>query len=210
MRMVMLAAVLAAAVLAGYLAWGQPAVAQAPAQIGVSQEQVNTTLATWLPRPREVAQTMIAKYGMPQEVVASRMVWYGNGPWKRTELKNEMVPHDFPRPHFDMLYQTIDYRVPPDKFDELAAYDGSVIVHRTKGELTASCDLEAANFLALNLARDIVQGKRSAAEARRFYGEAVLERRHPEYMAGFAFNLPREYTGFTDRPVQLAEAPPLF
>jgi hypothetical protein len=51
--------------------------------------------------------------------------------------------------------------VPPDKFDELAEYDGSVIVERTKGEIAARCDLEGANFLALNLAHEIVTGKRS-------------------------------------------------
>ena len=36
-------------------------------------------------------------------------------------------------------------------FDELAAFDGAVIVERTKGEMSARCDREAANVLALNL-----------------------------------------------------------
>ncbi len=50
-----------------------------------------------------------------------------------------MVPHDFPMPHPDLLEQFVDYQVPPDKFDELAQYDGSVIVERTKGEISARC-----------------------------------------------------------------------
>jgi len=54
---------------------------------------------------------------------------------------HEEIPHDFPKPHMDMLLQSIDYPVPPDKFDELAAYDGSVIAERTKGELAARCDM---------------------------------------------------------------------
>ncbi|MGH8284417.1 MAG: hypothetical protein ACRETT_01460 [Steroidobacteraceae bacterium] len=36
-------------------------------------------------------------------------------------------------PHKDVLEQVIDYKVPPDKFDDLARYDGSVIAERTKG-----------------------------------------------------------------------------
>jgi hypothetical protein len=49
-----------------------------------------------------------------------------------TEIVNEEIPHRFPEPHMDPLLQTINYRVPPDKFDELAHYDGSVIAERTK------------------------------------------------------------------------------
>ena len=32
------------------------------------------------------------------------------------------MPHTFPKPHTDLLEQFIDYRVPVDKYDELAAY----------------------------------------------------------------------------------------
>lgn len=39
-----------------------------------------------------------------------------------------------------MLEQVIDYRVSPDKFDELARYDGRVIVKRTRGTMSARCD----------------------------------------------------------------------
>ena len=39
--------------------------------------------------------------------------------------------------------------------------DGSVSVHRTVGEISAKCDFEGANFLALNLANDVITGKYS-------------------------------------------------
>jgi hypothetical protein len=42
----------------------------------------------------------------------------------------------------------IDYRVPPEKFTELAIFDGSVIVERTADEVSARCHDEQANFLA--------------------------------------------------------------
>lgn len=165
------------------------------------QATVERIIYGWKSKPQEVARTVIAKYGMPQEATAIRLVWHNNGPWKQTELVNEEIPHSFPKPHPDMLKQTIRYRVPPDQFDELAEYDGSVIVERTKGEIAARCDKEEANFLALNLANDIVTGKRSAREARKFYAEAVLEMKHPEYMQGFLFQASRADQGDADQEV---------
>jgi hypothetical protein len=89
--------------------------------------------------------------------------------------------------------------VPPDKFDALAAYDGSVIAERTKGELAARCDMEEANFLALNLAHDIVTGIRSVAQARQFYAEVMQEKRPTEYLQGLRFQVPRTAQGDPDR-----------
>ena len=58
--------------------------------------------------------------------------------------------------HPDVLEQAIDYQVPPDKFDKLAQYHGSGNVERSKGEISAHCDKEGANFLAINLTHEIV------------------------------------------------------
>jgi hypothetical protein len=77
-------------------------------------------------------------------------------------------------PHKDVMEQYVDYKVPPGKADELARYDGSVYFDRTKGEMSARCDMEAANFVALNLAHDVATGKRSVEEAREFYPKAVM------------------------------------
>jgi hypothetical protein len=100
-----------------------------------------------------------------------------------------------------MLLQAIDYPVPPDKFDELAEYDWSVIAERTKGELAARCDMEEANFLALNLAHDIVTGIRSASEARQFYAQVMQEMKPVEYLQGLWFRVPRTAQGDPDREI---------
>jgi len=162
------------------------------------QATVERIISGWKMKPQEAARKTIAKYGLPQEASAMRLVWHNNGPWKMTELVDEEVPHNFPKPHPDFLKQTISYRVPPDKFDELAEYDGSVIVERTKGEIAARCDLEGANFLALNLAHEIVTGKRSVKDARKFYAEAIREMKHPEYMQGLLFEASRAGMGDAD------------
>jgi hypothetical protein len=169
------------------------------------QAAVEQIISGWKAMPQEAARKLIAQYGPPDEASAMRLVWHNNGPWKMTELVNEEVPHNFPKPHPDFLKQTISYRVPPDKFDELAEYDGSVIVERTKGEIAARCDMEGANFLALNLAHEIVTGKRSVKDARKFYAEAIREMKHPEYMKGLMFQVARAGQGDADMELPTSE-----
>jgi hypothetical protein len=135
--------------------------------------QVQKTIANWPEVSRKAADMMIAKYGPPNEATATHLVWWNNGPWKYTKISNKPVDHRFPMPHKDVMEQAVNYRVPPDKFDELAMYDGSVIAERTKGEISARCDKEAANFLALNLAHEIINGKRTVEEARSEYANQV-------------------------------------
>lgn len=141
---------------------------------GQDSAKVEKVIKDWKEKPQKVAREMTKKYGTPQEITEQRLVWHNNGPWKRTELINEEIDHEFPMPHKDMLMQVISYEVPAEKFDELAEYDGSVIAERTRGELAARCDKEAANFLALNLAHEIVTGERSVEEAREAYGEQIV------------------------------------
>jgi hypothetical protein len=135
---------------------------------------VNELISSWPEMPRQAAQKLIAKYGPPNEQTPSMLTWNNNGPWKRTILYKQEIPHEFPSPHTDFLEQFVAYRVPPDKFDDLAKYDGSVIVERTKGEMSARCDKEELNMLALNLANDVVTGKRSVDDAREYYAKTAM------------------------------------
>ncbi|HXG86878.1 MAG TPA: hypothetical protein VNJ02_00975 [Vicinamibacterales bacterium] len=177
---------------------GQDAGMKPMMMMKVDQGMVDKMLMSWKAEPKAVAMKLIAKYGLPQEASANRLIWMNNGPWKFSELVNEEIQHDFPMPHHDMLRQGIAWKVPADKFDELAEYDGSVIVERTKGEVSARCDKEEANFLAINLAHDLVMGKKSVREARKAYTEAVSEMKHPEYMKGLIFTPPMGMQGDPD------------
>jgi hypothetical protein len=155
----------------------------------------------WPETAKKSAQAMIEKYGPPSEATQSMLLWQKNGPWKRTIVNKEEVDHDFPMPHKDVMEQFVNYKVPPEKFDELAKYDGSVIVERTKGELSARCDKEEANFLALNLANDIVKGEKSVEEAREFYGESIkkfMAGEKPEYMQKLLFEVQQKDAGDPD------------
>jgi hypothetical protein len=139
-----------------------------------SKESASQIIESWPKTAKFTAKTMIEKYGAPAEATPTRLIWFNNGPWKRTIVNKEEVDHAFPMPHKDVMEQYVDYKVPPGKADELARYDGSVYFDRTKGEMSARCDMEAANFVALNLAHDVATGKRSVEEAREFYPKAVM------------------------------------
>jgi hypothetical protein len=162
-------------------------------------------IAQWKEQPKEIARKLIGQYGQPDEATIKRLVWHSKGPWKRSELINEEIPHNFPEPHKDSLLQVIPYRVPPEFAGKLLQFDGSVVIERTRGELAARCDSERANYLALNLAHEIVIGKKSVDQARRFYAETVQQKKHQEYMERFLFPVPTTDQSDPDVPVNAVE-----
>ena len=157
---------------------------------GASAQRMMTN---WHPAAQEAAQYMIRKYGPPAEMTPTMAVWNRTGPWKRSIVYAQAVQHDFPMPHPDVFEQFIDYRAPVDRYDDLAMYDGSVIVERTKGELSARCDKEGANFLAVNLAHEIATGRRTPEQARQMYAEQIRMMKAGQmtpYTSGLMFTPP--------------------
>ena len=132
----------------------------------VALAQVEEIVERWKDPQKKVARQMLEKYGPPNEATPTKLFWYRNGPWKETELTADAVEHHFPAPHTDFLTQVIDYHVPPEKIGDIARFDGSIVVDRTKGEVAARCDAEAANMLGMNMVHELVTGKRTVEEAR--------------------------------------------
>ena len=92
---------------------------------------------------------------------------------------------------------------PPEKPSALAAFDGSVRVERTRGELAARCDKEELNYLALNLAHDLVAGQTTVEEARRTYTQTAagfLLGKSDPYTEGLQFQVPVGGTADPDEP----------
>jgi len=147
-------------------------------------------LENWPDESKEAAELVIDTYGRPHETTPTLLRWFDVGPWKRIEASREFHEHRFPVPHIDSVESFLDYDVPVDKVDTLARFDGSVVVDRTIGEVSARCHDEQANFLALNLAHDLVTGRRTVDEAREHYAREFLDVRRGNptpYMDGLAF-----------------------
>ncbi len=186
-----------------------PGDASAPgAEHSVTQGEVDAIIENWPPAPKKMAQDMVMQYGLPNEATPTLLIWHDSGQWKRTIVTSDETAHEFPTPHTDFISQTISYDVPVEKLPELAKFDGSLLVNRTAGQVTASCDNEGANYLAVNLMHDIVEGKLTAEEARRELGEqqaAWLMNREAPYTEGIRFAQPAESeTGYLDEPVMKA------
>jgi hypothetical protein len=172
-----------------------------PSPTVVDAQTVEALIADWTKMAKSAADEIIEKYGQPNEAIPSRLIWYDNGPWKRTVVYRHEIPHNFPQPHTDVVEQFIDYHVPPEKFSDLAKFDGSLIVERTAGEVSARCDMEAANFLAINIMHEIVTGKLTAEEARKSLSETISAyamNRSAPYAETFQFELPQEQTADKD------------
>lgn len=147
-------------------------------------------LANWPEASRMAAQEMMDKYGKPSVMSNDLLVWMKKGVWDKISVDKEETKHSFPVEHTDMMEQCISYKVPSDKLDELAKFDGSVKYDRTQGLLSARCDKEANNMLALNLSYDIIKGKKSVEQARKAYGDIVKEKMNggdPAYMKKLIF-----------------------
>jgi hypothetical protein len=166
-------------------------------RLTTAMSEVERILADWPESQRNIARQMIEKYGAPNEATPTTLFWYRNGPWKRTELSRDVVAHNWPAPHSDFLTQTIDYRVPPEMTHLVAMFDGSILVDRTRGEVSARCDSEAANVLGLNMVHELVTGKRTVEDARQTSTENTVAYnlgRNAPYAERLLFDVPRDGT----------------
>ncbi|HYE62163.1 MAG TPA: hypothetical protein VD997_09210 [Phycisphaerales bacterium] len=132
----------------------------------VSREQVDQLINAWPQESKKAAQATLEKYGPPDGGTFQELIWHDAGPWHKVVVSKEAHDHNFPMAHKDVLMGVIKFKVPQDKISDLMAFDGSLVINRTAGTIAAVCDKEEANFAALNLAHDIIQGSKSVEEAK--------------------------------------------
>lgn len=176
-RSAVLAALLALSLTPFFIALGRltEARAQADATIGPpptegtsASQTPESVVLKWPDGAQATARAMIAKYGEPNRFSEGALVWIDNGPWRKTVVYRNAWPHFLGRRDKDYLEQTVAYRVPPEKMEDLKRFDRRLEIDQSRGQLASRSESEAANFLALNLADEIVADKRSVDDARAF------------------------------------------
>ena len=135
----------------------------------VAKETVMETIESWNIEPKERVIEFIEKYGLPQEMTHKRAIWHNNGTWRRSMIVNELIPHNYPVPHEDFLYQVIDYKVPLEKVSDILAFDGSAIVDPP------------------NMAVEIIKGEKTIHEAREFMADSMVNQKNKEYLTELQF-----------------------
>ncbi len=152
----------------------------------------NNYIKDWPMASKKAVEATVKSYGEPTSSSENEMVWREAGIWEIIRISKNETPHIFPIKHTDMLEMTIYHKVPVDKMSDLGAFDGSVTFDRTQGYLSARCDMEANNVLALNLAHDIINGKKTVEEARTAYADIIKEKmegKDPDYMKKLQFEV---------------------
>lgn len=140
----------------------------------ITESSVKDLISQWPEESQKATDFMIKKYGLPSGVTDEMLVWNEVKPFKRSIIYKEAITHKFPMEHKDVLEHFIDYKAPnAAQVAQVWDFDGSVILERTKGEMSARCDKEAANILALNLADQVIKGERSVEEAQMEYGRQI-------------------------------------
>lgn len=175
-----LAAALAAVLSAGpALAQDPQSQMQTPARAAsvalVQQKDANTTVDSWPAETKKAAQALIEKYGQPDGVMDHALIWKNKEQWQQVTVYRDAVTHSLPMPHQDFIENTISYKVPESKVSDLIKFDLALVIDGTRGTLASHCDTEKANTLALNLANEIVTGKRTVASAKAFLRDTMMK-----------------------------------
>jgi hypothetical protein len=149
-----------------------------------------TMIQTWPAAARLAITETIAKYGNPDMVTTEEFTWLNKGVWNKICITKQETKHNFPMEHTDMMQTIINYKVPVEFMDDLGKFDGSITFDRTQGTMSARCDSEPHNFLALNLANDIITGQKTVQEARIAFSSIVKQKikgENPVYMQQLNF-----------------------
>jgi hypothetical protein len=119
-----------------------------------------------------LAANLIDEYGPPDRVEPSRLVWNNKHLMKRISAWDE-IPGSRPDAGGYLLEETVSYQVPEPRRQDLASFSDDISVSPDGTELSARSDNEGLNFLALNLADEIIQGVKTPDEARQAYDQTL-------------------------------------
>lgn len=126
-------------------------------------------ISAWPDAAKELAHAMMAEYGRPDDYTDTSLVWFYNGPWKRTVVhRNSPKRRFFGGDKNFHLEQVVSYRVPNDKVKSLKRFSSELNIDQGADEMSVRSDSQGRNFLTLNLADEIATGVRGPDEAWEF------------------------------------------
>jgi uncharacterized protein YceK len=131
--------------------------------------------AGWPTSSMTAAREMIDKYGEPHETTSDSLIWRNVAPFREVIVHRNVYSHRFPLLHQTALEHVVDYKATEDRIQEVLKYNGSIIINRTKGQMSALAENEPMNVLALNLADKVMQGKLTAEQARVTFGKETMD-----------------------------------
>lgn len=132
-----------------------------PAEKRLRRQKTESIVESWPPIAKQTALAMLAQYGPPDEFSKKNLIWNNNGPWNKSVVSA--------RPEDGILRQYINHDVPIQKAQALARLGAGLKSDLRARELSSASDSEETNYLALNLAHEVITEKMSAEQARELY-----------------------------------------
>ncbi len=146
-------------------------------------------VSSWPELTRKAALALIDKYGPPDEASDKWIAWNDKDQWARVAVRRDMVRDGSTQE--DFIENSVWYKVPARKRAALAKFDGSLAFDKMTDMLSARSGSEENNILALNLADEIIRGKRGVASAKRLERKTqlmTLEGKASEYTRQLLFS----------------------
>ncbi len=132
------------------------------------QGEAHQWVANWPDASRRLADLMIERHGPPDRSTFERVIWWGEGNWKRISVEKSGGT--------EALVQTVRYVVPREMVGPIGEFGRGVHFDAFSNELIAKGDDEALNILALNIANEIAVGRKTVAEGADFYDKTAALR----------------------------------
>jgi hypothetical protein len=117
--------------------------------------------ARWYVGPSLMTKLMMERYGPPDSLSPLAASWFERGPWKRI-----VVHADRPE---TSLEQAINYPADAQTAQVLRAFSPAITVDTVNDEMSARSNNESLNFLSLNLANEVAEGRRDPQDALSLY-----------------------------------------
>jgi hypothetical protein len=134
--------------------------------------QANADIAAWSSLSALAARRIFDKYGAPDEIQPNYLAWDNGSPWTRTVVFN-VAPAASGEDEPALIEQSLDCRLRPAQVAALASFDRRLAYDDRSGELSARSESEELNFLRMNLADDVIAGRRTPEGARTEFDRSV-------------------------------------
>jgi hypothetical protein len=133
----------------------------------------STAIADWPTDRKRLAEMLMERYGQPDQAAADSLTWLRCGPWKKTVVYRDPQRDRDGVVRPGALQQAADYRVARSRSPLLTQFDALVVVDPAAKEISFRSDSEETNFLVLNLADDVISGRKTPEQARDFASKTV-------------------------------------
>jgi hypothetical protein len=127
--------------------------------------QTQALIAGWPARSRHAAGALLEKYGAPDSAMADGLTWRRRGDWERVEVHRDEAPAT----RLGLIENVVRYDAPAGSWRDIYMMDLGVSYEPIGKLLSAASRSEETNTLALNVAFDVISGRRSFEDARVFY-----------------------------------------